>query len=369
MKQPQRRFGPASSPAPLPRGLIVMCVLLALLNLFGALAGGLQRLGSLALAGAPGHALAQTQLLHGALMMAGFFGSLISLERVLALRRGVWVPLASGAAGLLALLGWLSWAAGLWVLAAAGLIYLYLWAAKHRALSLPLAVEASAAVALLWAALAFAADAALQARWAWSLFLVLTIVGERRELMRLRPLPIWAGRVFLSAWALLAGVALLLGPAPQLAANLGWAVLGLLALWLLYFDLARLQWRMPGWAGHTAICLLVGYVWLLAAALAGLAGQGHAGGIAWHLLWLGFVFAMVFGHAPIMLPAMAGLRPRPSRWALAPLALLAASLLLRSVAVLGGRPSWLAVAGLGHVLALLFFGLTMAWLSRARTKS
>ncbi|MCV2368449.1 hypothetical protein [Roseateles oligotrophus] len=360
MSKPPRRFGPA----PLPRGWILICALLALLNLLGALAGGLQRLGSLPLATAQAGPMAQALLLHGALMSAGFFGTLISLERVVALRRGVWVPLVSGAAGLLALAGTTQWAAGLWALAAAGLIYLYLWAARHRALSLPLAVEASAALALLWAALAFASAASMQARWAWSLFLLLTIVGERRELMRLRPLPIWAGRVFLLAWALLAGVALLMGPAPLLAARLGWSVLGLLALWLLCFDLARLQWRMPGWAGHTAICLLLGYVWLLAAALAGLAGQGHAGGIAWHLLWLGFVFAMVFGHAPIMLPALAGLRPRPSRWALAPLALLAASLLLRSVAVLGGRPSWLAAAGLGHALALLSFGLTMALLSR-----
>lgn len=349
----------------MPRIWIVVCASLALVNLLGALAGGLQRLGSLPPPLAQAGPLAQAQLLHGALMMAGFFGSLISLERVVALRRGIWVPLASGAAGLLALLGWPGWAAGLWILAAAGLIYLYLWATKHRALSLPLAVEASAALALLWAAVAFAQAAAHPARWAWSLFLVLTIVGERRELMRLRPLPPWAGRAFLLAWAMLAGVALLMGPAPHLAAVLGWAVLGLLALWLLYFDLARLQWRMPGWAGHTAICLLLGYVWLLAAALAGLAGQGQAGGIAWHLLWLGFVFAMVFGHAPIMLPALAGLRPRPSRWALAPLALMGASLLLRSAAVLGGRPSWLALAGLGHGLALLWFALTMARLSRA----
>ncbi|WP_271008896.1 hypothetical protein [Paucibacter sp. B51] len=352
---------PAQSP-PLARHWLLLALLLALLNLLAGLFGGLLRLGSLhADLGDPG---AQALLGHGAFMMAGFFASLISLERAVALRRGLWVPLGSGAAGLLAALGLWPWAAGLWVLTALGLCGLYLWAARYRALSLPLAVEASAALALLWAALEFALGAATQARWGWSLFLVLTIVGERRELMRLRPLPSWAARAFLIAWGLLAGVALLMGPLPELAARLGWAVLGLLALWLLRFDLARLQWRMPGWAGHTAICLLLGYVWLLAAAAAGLAGQGQAGGVAWHLLWLGFVFAMVFGHAPLMLPALAGLRPRHSRWALLPLGLMGASLLLRSLAALAGLPAWLALAGTGHALALLLFGLIMAWLLR-----
>lgn len=345
------------SAAALPRPLLRLCVLLALLNLLAGLSGGLQRLGSLP-AGVAQQALAG----HGAFMMAGFFATLISLERVVALRRGVWVPLASGVAGLLAWLGYWPWAVGLWVLAALGLFGLYLWAGRYRAYSLPLAVEASAALALLWAALAVALGAVTQARWGWSFFLLLTIIGERRELMRLRPLPVWAARAFLLAWALLAGVAVLMGPLPQLAAPVGWALQGLLALWLLRFDLARLQWRMPGWAGHTAICLLVGYAWLLAAAVAGLSGQDRAGGVAWHLLWLGFVMAMVFGHAPLMLPALAGLRPRHSRWALWPLALLGLSLLLRSAASLGGQPQWLALAGAGHALALLGFGLTMAWL-------
>ena len=54
---------------------------------------------------------------------------------------------------------------------------------------------------------------------------------------------------------------------------------------------------------------MVGYVWLALAAVLGLLGQT----VAWHTLWLGFVMAMVFGHAPIMLPALAGWRPEPTR--------------------------------------------------------
>lgn len=344
----------------LPRWQLGLCALLALGNLIAALLGALQRVGSL---GGSSAALP----LHGALMMAGFFGSLIALERAAALHRGLWVPLLAALGGGLALAGQPALAAWAWVLSAAGLLSLYLWAGWQRTWSLPLAIEALGALALLAAALCWRSAATEAARWGWSLFLVLTIAGERRELMRLVPLPRWAALAFLAGIAACAGIALLLTlNRPLAAARLGWSLLGLLALWLLRFDIARRQWRAPGWAGHTAICLLVGYGWMLAAAGSGLAGLP----LAWHLLWLGFVFAMVFGHAPIMLPALAGLQPRASRLALLPLALMSASLLLRAATACW--PALWPWAGAGHVAALALFGLTMAGLCRrqqARTQA
>lgn len=344
--------GRRDTTAALPRWQLGLCALLALANLLAALLGALQRVGSLS-----GSSAALP--LHGALMMAGFFGSLIALERAAALQRGLWVPLLAALAGALALAGQPALAAWAWVASAAGLLGLYLWAGWRRAWSLPLAIEALGALALLGAALCWRSGAAEAARWGWSLFLVLTIAGERRELMRLVPLPRWAAQAFLAGVAACAGIALLLAlDQPLAAGRLGWSLLGLLALWLLRFDIARRQWRAPAWAGHTAICLLVGYGWLLAAAGSGLAGLP----LAWHLLWLGFVFAMVFGHAPIMLPALAGLRPRASRLALLPLALMGASLLLRAAAT--RLPALWPWAGTGHVAALALFGLTMAGLCR-----
>ena len=76
----------------------------------------------------------------------------------MALQRGLWVPALAGAGGLLAGTlgavpgagGWV-WplTQGLWLLSAAGLLGLYGFAWRHRAGSLPLAVEASGALALL----------------------------------------------------------------------------------------------------------------------------------------------------------------------------------------------------------------------------
>jgi hypothetical protein len=157
---------------------------------------------------------------------------------------------------------------------------------------------------------------------------------------------VWAGAAVAVLLALLG-----LG----LADTVWWVSMALLAVWLLRFDVATRQWRARGWAGHTAICLLVGYGWLALAAALGLAGQA----VAWHALWLGFVLAMVFGHAPIMLPALAGWRPAPTRWALLPLGVLGASVLLRVLASIGGWPAGLALAGAGHALALVLFGVVM----------
>lgn len=344
-----------AEPPPLPRWAVGAAALMAIVNLLGAVGGGLVRLGALP-AQAVGPTGAQAIGGHGAVMMAGFFGALIALERVVALRRGLWVPV------LAALGGWLGWGAGLWtaagvlwVASAAGLVWLYAWAGSHRAMSLPLAVEASGALALVIGNAAFAAGQIEAARIGWSAFLVLTIAGERRELTRLVKLPVWASNAFLAVWAGSVSAVLLALLRPDQANQLWWITMALLAAWLLRWDVATRQWRARGWAGHTAICLLVGYVWLALACLLGLAGLA----VAWHALWLGFVMAMVFGHAPIMLPALAGWRPEPTRWALLPLAVLGLSLALRVGASVTGWPAGLAAAGAGHALAFVLFGAVM----------
>ncbi len=349
----------ASGRRPLPLGLR-LALGLALLNLLLALAGGLQRLGGLP----PGLSnLAQQALQqHGMLMLGGFFATLIALERAAALGRGFVVPALCGLAGLALVAGQSSLAHGLWTIAALGLLTLYLWAGHSRAWSLPLLIEASATLPLLLAVFAHAAAADFALRWNGSLFLLLTIAGERRELCRLLPLGPWARASFLLLWAALLASGLLSLWLPAMAAALAWPLLLALALWLLRFDIARHQWRARAWAGHTARCLLVGYAWAAAAALAALLGLPQ---LAWHWLWLGFVMAMVFGHAPIMLPALLRLQPRHSPWALAPLGLMALSLVLRSLGQQGMAPDGLLpAAGWLHGLALLSFAALMARLVR-----
>jgi hypothetical protein len=346
---------------------VAACALLAAMNLLAGLGGGLARLGwPLPMAALQAH---------GAVMVCGFFGTLITLERAIALRRGpgLLAPLAAGGGGLFA------WAAGradlaaaAWGLTAAALVGLYGLAGHTRAWSLHLRVELGAAVAWGLGTWAWALGDLAVATLCWMTFLVGTIAGERRELMLFVRLPAWARHAFL-ALVLAAAAALVLagaagsalpdsaGPA---AALLWWLTCAGLAAWLLRWDIAPRQWRRGGWLGHTGQCLTIGYVWLLAGAalaLGGLTGLLRADGaaaLAHHAVLLGFVFAMVFGHAPIILPALARVRPVYTPWARWPIWVLTASLLLRMAAAEAGQST--AWAGALHALAIGGFVLAMA---------
>ena len=343
---------------------IALCAMLAALNLLAGASGGLARLGL----PVPGAALAS----HGAVMACGFFGTLIALERAVALRRlaGLIAPLAAGFGGLLAwMLHATAAAQGAWGLAAGALVALYLTAGMTRAWSLPLAIELAAA--LCWAAgtAAWVGGGLAAAVPGWMAFLVLTIAAERRELTQMVRLPAFARQMFLVIVALaLSAVALGLAEIAGIAspgrwpAGLWWASCVALALWLLRWDIAPRKWRSPGWLGHTAQCLSVGYGWLLAGALLGLAGLAWPGGaapLALHAVLLGFVFAMVFGHAPIILPALAKVRPVYSAWARWPIWILSVSLAVRGLALASGSAKAMAVAGAGHALAIVWFAAVM----------
>ena len=366
---PTRNATPVAAAACAQRRLwwpaaIALCALLAALNLLAGASGGLARLGLPVPAAALG--------LHGAVMACGFFGTLIALERAVALRRlaGLIAPLAAGVGGPLAwMLHTPQAAQGAWGLAAGALVALYLTAGMTRAWSLPLAIELAAA--LCWAAgtAAWAGGGLAAAVPGWVAFLVLTIAAERRELTQMVRLPAFARGVFLLIVALvlaavalgLAGTAAIVSPG-QWPAGLWWTACAGLALWLLHWDIAPRKWRSPGWLGHTAQCLSVGYGWLLAGALLGLTGLGWPGGaapLALHAVLLGFVFAMVFGHAPIILPALAKVRPVYSPWARWPIWILSASLVMRGAALASGSAGAMTIAGAGHALAIAWFAAVM----------
>lgn len=74
-----------------------------------------------------------------------------------------------------------------------------------------------------------------------------------------------------------------------------------------------------------------------------------------HAVLLGFVFAMVFGHAPIIFPAILGVR-LPYHWLFyLPLLVLNLSVALRIIATLAGLPDLRSTGGLFNALALALF--------------
>jgi hypothetical protein len=79
----------------------------------------------------------------------------------------------------------------------------------------------------------------------------------------------------------------------------------LLGAWLLRFDIARHTIKKSGLTRYIAACLLPGYVWLIMGGclwlIAGLPSSNLTIDAMLHTLFLGFVFSMIFGHAPIIL--------------------------------------------------------------------
>jgi hypothetical protein len=198
----------------------------------------------------------------------------------------------------------------------------------------------------------------------WMAFLVLTIAGERLELSRvLRPTPrtlaLFAGSVVV----LLCGT--LLG---TLAYGAGVRLTGvglvLLAVWFLRFDLAPRNLRQMGLVRYIAVCLVSGYVWLLIGGLLAVAFGGLAAGPRYdailHAVFLGFVVSMIFGHAPIILPAVTGRTMPYSPWFYSPLILLDLSLGLRVVGDLAQWGPGRRIGGLLNGVALLLFLLVNA---------
>lgn len=103
--------------------------------------------------------------------------------------------------------------------------------------------------------------------------------------------------------------------------------------WVLSIDIARHTVAAQGLSRYMAICLLAGHAWLAVAGAGWFAMASGWGGrdLALHARGLGFVIGMVRDHAPVMVPALAGVRLRFTAAFHLPLALLHGTPLLRLV--------------------------------------
>ncbi|HMA10130.1 MAG TPA: hypothetical protein VKP68_19780, partial [Ramlibacter sp.] len=331
MARPELRARRGTSPAAVAaRPVFLALVAVALL---AGMAGGLLRVGVVIPATRDAAWLGQAGLSHAALMICAFLGTVIGLERAVAVKlpAAFLAPLASALGGACLLAGRAG--AGAWLMVAASLVFtgVNIVVVRRQAASHTWLLLVSA---LAWLAgnLSFATgqESAATLSW-WFAFLVMTIAAERLEmtrLMRRRP----------AAPVLLVGIlaAMLLGAAasfiePRAGGVLYGASLLLLALWLVTFDIARRTVAAQGLSRYMAVCLLTGYAWL---AVAGVAWAATALGLPWrdaalHALGLGFIFSMIMGHGPVILPAIARVKLQFGWFFYVPLAALHLSLLLR----------------------------------------
>jgi len=272
---------------------------------------------------------------HGLVMVLGFMGTLIALERAQSLGRS-WAYLAPTVLGFggLALVAGAPPVLGKLLLLQGCLVFLAVYVALWR--RAPLALVG---VQLLAVVLATAASGlALVAHVADVLpllagFLVLTIAAERAELAQLtmgrRAVPTL---VTLAAVLTLAALVALAWPA--IGHRLFGAAVLAVAGWLLRDDVARR-----------------GATWLVAGPPMG----GYAYDIVIHATFLGFGVSMIMAHAPIIFPAVLG-RPlpyRPVSWL--PLAILHGGLLARVGGGIAGSTAVWQAGSVVTVVALLVF--------------
>jgi hypothetical protein len=329
-------------------------LVLGFVALFTGLGAGLARLGW-----AMPDAAAGAAAIHGPLMICGFFGVVISLERAVAIGR-LWAytaPLLAGIGTGVALHG-LGGATPWFTLAASGVLLAASLTVLRRQPVLFMTVITLAAACWTVGAALWAAGWAVHELVGWWLaFLVLTIAGERLELSRFMPPSRSAERLFVGITAVLL-VALLAWGQPWGARLFGAGLLAL-ALWLLRHDIARRTVRQRGLTRFIAVCLLSGYFWLAVGGAVMLAwglAPGHPSYDAGlHALLLGFVFAMVFGHAPIIFPAVLRVAVPYHPAFYAPLALLHASLALRLAGDASGQFELARWGALLSAVALLAF--------------
>lgn len=345
----------------LRRGLL----LLAAAGALSAVLGGLARLG---LGTDWGDARAVD---HGPLFVLGVFGTVIALERAVALGAswGRAAPLLGAMTALALLLGLRELGPPLAGASAVALVAVNAAVVRRQAVAFTWLMLLGSGL-LLVGNVAWLVGVPVQlVVCGWMGFFVLTILAERLELSRLAPKPPWAtSTLWLTSIALTAAVGLALADAPLGPRLLG-VCFAVLALWEVRFDIARRLLGVGGLPRYAAVGVLAGAGWLgLAGALlaaGGLAAAGPHYDAVLHGVFIGFVLSMVFAHAPIILPAVARLELPFSPTMYVALGVLHVGLVVRLLGDFLPHAALRRVGGLSTAVALLALGLAALW-SRLR---
>ncbi len=309
---------------------------------------------------------------HGVLMVNGVLATLIGLERAVALRRRLFVlvPVVTAVGAIALALGGnapLSW--DLLLVGALGLLLLFGIILSLQPALYTVTMLLGTVSLVVGDALGPAVDVPHLIPW-WASFLVLVVAAERLELSRVVPQTAYNRALFAFTVALsLAGATLstVAFAAGFMVAAAGWF---LVAVWLLFHDIARRNLGRAGLPRFTALALLPGFGWLLLGAGIILVEGGVVLGLVYdaalHAIFLGFVLSLVFGHALIIVPADLG-RPLAVRSLVyVPLGILHVSLAARIYADLVGDALLREWGGLFNVAAIVLFGLLLPALAVPR---
>jgi hypothetical protein len=331
-------------------------MLTAVLNLIVGIWAGLIRMGW----DIPGTPVA---VHHGAIMVGGFLSTLIALEKAIPLKQklALVVPVICALSLVIVLPGF--YHVGLFFLIAGSIglfiihaFYLYL---HPRDLSIALMMVGAGCLIVGNAMLLKTQFYPASFPW-WMGFLLFTITAERIELSKFLPVPI-IKRYFL---LVLLGLFLL----GLLIPFHGWgkyfssiALLGI-AVWMLRYDIIRIGLRKSGLTRFSSVALLIANGWLIIMGiiLVTLPDTAYSYDMLIHGFFIGYTFAMIFAHGPIILPGVLGITDKPFHpilylWLL----LVQGSLMLRLIADSLIQSEWRQWSGVFSGFGILLYFITL----------
>ena len=330
-------------------------ILLAIFSLIMGLFAGLQRIGwSIPVNLASSH--------HGAMMIGGFLGTLISLEKIIPLKRKELyiIPFLSGSSVIL-FFAKLS-AISLWCLlvASIGLSFAFLiyWI-RERSLIYTMMLAGAVCWVIGNVILMQTGFYPFSASW-WMAFTLLVITSERIELMKFLPVTTKQKNIFIGVTVLFIAscLATFHGPGKFLAA---FSLVGA-SIWLMRFDVVGINLKKEGLTRYVGVALLSGYFAMLISGIfiAFMAEKPLGYDIIVHSFFIGFVFSMIFAHGPIILPGVLGISTKPYHpvlylW----LALIHVSWIVRCIADVAINLDARKISGVISMIAILGYFITL----------
>jgi hypothetical protein len=303
---------------------------------------------------------------HGAIMVGGFLGTLISLEKIIPLRKTILlgIPLVNAASLVFFFTGHVKLGICTLVIssAAMSLVFLYyLW--SQRSVVYVLMMLGS----LCWLTgnilLLTKQFYPLAFPW-WLAFALFIIAAERLELMRFLPVTSADKKIFVGILiTFVVGAVLSFHSFGNVICGI--ALAGA-SIWLLRNDLIGITIRKQNLQKYVALSLMTGYLALLLCGvfLLVLSDQWLNYDIVVHSFFIGFVFSMIFAHGPMILPGVLGIPGAPFHrilyiW----LVLLHVSWLLRILADTLIEMEVRKLSGLLSAAAIVGYFITMAVLT------
>jgi hypothetical protein len=306
---------------------------------------------------------------HGALMIGSFVGTLICLERSVSYpnKIALLAPVLNSLSIIFFLLSMPNTAYLFLLAGSAGLILIYYFLyVKHKGLHILIMLAGAMCYFIGNAILCNTSFYPASVMW-WIAFLFFTITGERLEFSKF----LLNKNIFTKQLVLL----ILLGvfivsiilPFHSFGSYLTAVSFIGSAIWLLKFDMAKHSLKKPGISFYSGLLLLTAYIWLAVTgvffALGSYFGSYYDASI--HSFFIGFVFLMIFAHAPVILPAVLKLNISPFGKSLYVwYYLLNATLIWRVLCIIPGIAPSKSWAGMFNGIVIIGFFVNMIVLAR-----